>query len=300
METNVKYIFEINKYKNLTKAANELGISQPALSSALNSFEKKLGFRIFDRKSNPIVLTKEGDIYIEYLNKQERLSKEYMRKINEEMNAYEDIVNVGMPAACMNSDIINAIAELYNEKGYRFNLKNESLSELIELCRNGEIDCLISTSDNLPEDFEKEEFMDEKLYLCIPDDFLAKGFDAEDESGEVDYSRLDGMPFIFQNHDQPIQKKTDQFLSAYNITAPVSLTVNQIQTAFLLCRRKCGACIVSEGVLAECNNTDGIHIYKMPDTMMDRKLYIAYLRNHYVTNACKELIDYLRRNRNEK
>ena len=68
-----EYIICIHECGNMTKAAKKLGISQPALSSGLSNIEKKLGFKIFDRKRTPLQLTREGEIYFEYLYKQKEL-----------------------------------------------------------------------------------------------------------------------------------------------------------------------------------------------------------------------------------
>ena len=67
MELNENYVYHAYLSKSFTKAANILYISQPSLSAAIASKEKELGFRIFDRSTKPISLTREGEIYIEML-----------------------------------------------------------------------------------------------------------------------------------------------------------------------------------------------------------------------------------------
>lgn len=67
MELAQKYVYEVYKAKNFSKAASNLFISQPALSATVKKLEKALGFMIFDRSQTPLFLTQEGRIYIEYL-----------------------------------------------------------------------------------------------------------------------------------------------------------------------------------------------------------------------------------------
>ena len=59
------YVYEIYKERSFSKAAQNLYISQPALSSAVSKYEKSLGFLIFDRSKNPLRLTSEGKIFLE-------------------------------------------------------------------------------------------------------------------------------------------------------------------------------------------------------------------------------------------
>lgn len=44
---NYEYFLEIVKHRNISKAANELYISQPALSNYLKRLESKLGSQLF-------------------------------------------------------------------------------------------------------------------------------------------------------------------------------------------------------------------------------------------------------------
>ena len=69
MELNENYVYHAYLSKSFTKAANILYISQPSLSAAIASKEKELGFRIFDRSTKPISLTREGEIYIDTVRK---------------------------------------------------------------------------------------------------------------------------------------------------------------------------------------------------------------------------------------
>ncbi|HBF86070.1 MAG TPA: hypothetical protein DDW54_00165 [Clostridiales bacterium] len=55
-----RIFYIVAKYGNLTKASEELFISQPAVSQAIRKLEEQLGGKLFDRKSRGIVLTETG------------------------------------------------------------------------------------------------------------------------------------------------------------------------------------------------------------------------------------------------
>lgn len=52
---------------NISKAANELYISQPAISKAISKLEENLNTTLFIRKSRGVMLTKEGEILLDYI-----------------------------------------------------------------------------------------------------------------------------------------------------------------------------------------------------------------------------------------
>lgn len=67
MEQAAKYVYKVYLEQSITRAAERLFISQPALSAAIARHEKELGFQIFNRSTLPISLTPKGRIYIESL-----------------------------------------------------------------------------------------------------------------------------------------------------------------------------------------------------------------------------------------
>ena len=58
MEFNkLKYMLKIADLGNFTRAADELYMTQPALSHLISKIEREEGVKIFDRSSNPVKLT---------------------------------------------------------------------------------------------------------------------------------------------------------------------------------------------------------------------------------------------------
>ena len=56
-----KVFYIIAKNKNITKAADELNISQPAISRMLKTMEEQLNTKLFIRKTKGVMLTQEGN-----------------------------------------------------------------------------------------------------------------------------------------------------------------------------------------------------------------------------------------------
>lgn len=66
MNINYLYYFQtVCKYKNMTKAAESIHISQPSITLAIKELEKELGFELFYRIGNKIELTPEGKIFLD-------------------------------------------------------------------------------------------------------------------------------------------------------------------------------------------------------------------------------------------
>lgn len=58
----IKYFISAVRHMNFSDAANEMFISQPALSRSMTALEEELGFKLFDRNNNVLTLTEGGDM----------------------------------------------------------------------------------------------------------------------------------------------------------------------------------------------------------------------------------------------
>lgn len=63
-EKDMQYVLTIANYGNLTKAANALFLSQPALSIQLKRLENSLGIQLFERKGRKMILTYAGEEFV--------------------------------------------------------------------------------------------------------------------------------------------------------------------------------------------------------------------------------------------
>lgn len=77
---HLRYLIEISKAGSISKAAENLFISQQGLSKAIQTLEKQLGVPILNRTCNKISFTDEGQIVLEK-------SEEIIAKMNELMVA---------------------------------------------------------------------------------------------------------------------------------------------------------------------------------------------------------------------
>jgi DNA-binding transcriptional LysR family regulator len=65
--SQLRYFVTVAQMQHLTKAAETLCISQPALSKAISRLEEELGVTLFDRASNRITLNQNGRLYLQFV-----------------------------------------------------------------------------------------------------------------------------------------------------------------------------------------------------------------------------------------
>ncbi len=59
--TQMRYFYEVCRWQNITKAANELHVSQPTVSIAMTQLEQELGIKLFRKDGKKIIITNEAN-----------------------------------------------------------------------------------------------------------------------------------------------------------------------------------------------------------------------------------------------
>ncbi len=96
--THLKYAVEIEKSRYLNKAADNLYMAQPNLSRALKELEDSIGITIFKRTPNGMIVTPDGEEFLEH-------AKKILRDIEEVEDIYtkgkrdKEIFSISVPRA---------------------------------------------------------------------------------------------------------------------------------------------------------------------------------------------------------
>lgn len=306
---NEKIILSLYRNKSFTKAASELGITQPALSAAVNKIEKNVGIKIFDRKKVPIKPTEEGSIYIEYLKENHLKYQECMHKINDVIAQRDNQITIGAPAAYAFSylpDVVSQYHDRYPE--CKITIRAATLPELQDMSKDGTIDCFVSTTNQLDATFSSKVVGKERIFLCVPKNWeinekLQKyQLTMEKESHTIssknvpiieDWSFLSDNNMIMLENNQPLQIMMNTFLKKEGLEVNGSVIVNQVLLGLQLASKGIGMMLASEAAIRSCQGMEQLVVYGLPDELFRRDLYLSYNKEYYISKPCENLINML-------
>ena len=98
MDINLEYykiFYYVAKRQSITLAAEELSISQPAVSQAVKHLEGGLGCALFVRTSKGMRLTKEGELLFSYVQRGYELLLSGEKKLSEMLNPESGEICIG-------------------------------------------------------------------------------------------------------------------------------------------------------------------------------------------------------------
>ena len=93
----LKLFSEVAKHKSITKAAEAMHLSQPALSKSIMSLEEELGMTLIIRTNKTSDLTDAGRVVLEYAQKMNGLLDEMKTTLNDMTNLTRGQINIGLP-----------------------------------------------------------------------------------------------------------------------------------------------------------------------------------------------------------
>lgn len=91
-----QYVLKVAELKSITKAAEELYITQPSLSHYIAKIEEELGALIFNRGTTPISLTPAGEVYIETAKMILGLDCRMKENIRDIVDSRKGVITIGM------------------------------------------------------------------------------------------------------------------------------------------------------------------------------------------------------------
>ena len=90
-----EYIVAIADQGSITRAAEQLFITQPALTKFLQRIEKELGLPLFVRKGKQFILTKAGQKYVEVGHEILRLDRKLTEQLKQDGITQKKRVRLG-------------------------------------------------------------------------------------------------------------------------------------------------------------------------------------------------------------
>ena len=165
----LEYILCIAKYQNLTKAAQELYISQPTLTKHLQKLEREMGTKLFSRSGNSYTPTFAGRKYMGYARKILQIRQDWEKELKDLTENNEGELNVAFPlmrSTCMVPQIMTSFFQKYPK--VKVNILEEAYSIQEKLLLNDQLDFGIFNEVHKHPKLEYELLKKEEILLIMP------------------------------------------------------------------------------------------------------------------------------------
>ena len=144
MNTNLEYykfFYYVGKLHSITLAAEELNVSQPAVSQAIRNLERELGTTLFMRTSRGVRLTAEGQTLYGYVQRGYETIREGERKFLEMQELTSGEVCIGASDMTLQFYLLSYLEQFHEQyPKIRITVTNAPTPETLKYLQSGRID----------------------------------------------------------------------------------------------------------------------------------------------------------------
>ena len=216
MVANLEYFkvfYYVAKHGSVTKAANELAISQPAVSQSLRQLEKSLGVSLFARASRGVKLTGEGQLLYSYVEKGYEQIEQGVEKVSRMQNLELGEIHIGASDMTLRFYLLPFL-EVFHDRypDVKVIVTNAPTPETLKLLREGKIDFgVVSTP------FEADRDISAVPVREIEDVFVAGRRFISYKNKMLDFQELERLPMIFLEKNTSTRSYMDRYLAGNGV-----------------------------------------------------------------------------------
>lgn len=276
---------------NITAAAKELNISQPAISKSIKNLEEQLGGTLFIRTKRGVILTSEGKEFYNYIKK----AIEYITSAE---NKFTDLIN--LETGCIRIGISTTLTKEfllpYLEKFHKLYpnidimINTNISSELLTKLRNGLIDIVILNLNNKKYDDDIEIIKCKEINDCfvINKDYLNLN------NLNLSIKDLNNYPLILQTKESNTRDFIDNFAKEHNVILKPNMELASYTLVVTLAKIGFGiGYATKEYIKKELENKELFEL-KIKETIPPRYIGIALCKNNLPNFSTKKLIEIIK------
>src|ERR1044072_5736978 len=142
---DLEYFVVVAEQGNLGRAADQLRLSQPALSKSLKRLEDALEVRLFRRNANGMELTAEGSLLLARARALRDSLRNGAREVSDVSRGHAGHINVGVGPNANDAFLLAAVTELLRtEPRITMKVIVSDQDEIIMALRRGKIDVVVN------------------------------------------------------------------------------------------------------------------------------------------------------------
>ncbi len=282
-----KIFYTVASCENITKAAEKLYISQPAVTMSIKKLETELEIKLFVRNKRGVTLTPEGKVLYEYVSKA-------MENIFLAENKIENFkkLETGNIRIGIGTNLTKFFLVKYLEKFHKIypkitiNLDTSMTKELLKKLEEDKIDIAIIASDDETCKEFNVEYVEE-----IQDIFVASDEFCELKDRIVTLEELSTFPLLLQSSHSNTRKFIDKIAEKNGIKLSSIMDLASYSLVIEFAKIGMGVGLVTKSYVQEELNNKSLFEINVSPKIPKRKILVLTKKNYLPSFSTSKLID---------
>ena len=247
----LQYILKVAECQNITRAAEQLFVSQPALSHFISKAEEELGAKIFNRGTTPLTLTQAGEKYVKTARMILGLQESLKQEIENLKDCRSGEITLGlsdMRATVLLPFVLPEFRRLYPNVAIR--TVESSSKEVENNVRNGVVEIGIISLYDYGQDLSASVLYDEELLLVSASEVPSHHGATRNW---VSLGDMTGKDFILLHRPNRIRRAVDAMFIEHGVKPKSIFESCNNMTVYMMAASGLGLAIVPDSVVRIMN-----------------------------------------------
>lgn len=286
--TQLKYFQVVARTGNLTKAAQELFVTQPNLSKSIARLEAELGVPLFDHRKGKIVLNEYGRVFLSSVNLSFSELDTGVQTIKRLYDASQNVLSLGCSIDDFLPEVLKEFSLLYPNIGIRqFSCEP---NELARKLRDRLIDLAVTPQPIDNETLHYQELGRKEFIILIwAEHPLA-------EHASVSISELAGERFIC-DRSRMNADTLKKICSAYDFEPNIAFELESTELIYRLVEGKAGIAFLPLAQhikkMFQPDSGGGVRLLYLKDDIPPARLGLIYQNDYQFSTAANCMRDFL-------
>ena len=141
MDARLKYVVAVARNGSFTAAADDVGVTQSAITNSIADLEQQIGYAIFHRTSRGSFLTEEGRDFVDRASRLLDDTNELLQRPEKNTDPYAGALRIGVGPASIEWRLVPTLTLLLRRHpSIRFDISGSTFERTVQLLRTGAID----------------------------------------------------------------------------------------------------------------------------------------------------------------
>jgi DNA-binding transcriptional LysR family regulator len=269
---------------SVSRAAERLWMSQPAVSLEIKKLEKSLGSTLFDRRGNRLVLNERGRACLRFAYKVDELVAELRQELKTPAETMAS-VTIGSHPVTARHILPSALADFHRSWPHvRVLVQDLPMSEVSQRVFRHELDLGVVVKRFLRPDLAAEPVMSERLWIIAPSGHpLASG-------NRVSADELAQHQFILLEPNTESHSLMQQWAIEQGVSLDIAMEVSSEDLLLEAVRRGIGLALVGEATIADDLQAGRIALVQAQGLPLYRTIYVTFFSTTLLGEPARALL----------
>ncbi|WP_213583016.1 LysR family transcriptional regulator [Paenibacillus sp. J2TS4] len=273
---------------NLTKAAQELHITQPSVSYAIKQMEDALGVKLFHRLSKGVELTAEGRALLEYVEPSFSLLEAGENKVRSLKRLEAGELRIGAGGSLIRHLLLPYLDRFHTQyPDVRIRLSHGKTPDLAKRLIDGQIDLGIV---HMP--FTDRQ-LDVRPLITIEDCFVVGEAYRHMAERILAAEELLNLPLLLLSRGSSTREFVEQWFAAQGMPLEVDIELGSLELLIELARLGFGAAFVTRSFVKKELEAGSLYELRIREPIPSRSVGIALRRDISLSEAASRFVETL-------